>query len=81
MKWSTEKLKNHKGMTGKSHNIETIEKMKIKAKLRGNNGISEQLKGKPRPSYVKEKMKATMFKKGQALTQAHLDDKGRVPNP
>lgn len=64
-KWAIEKLNNHKGMKGLKHNSETILKMKAKAKLRGNNGISEQLKGIPRPKNVLEKMKATMFKKGQ----------------
>lgn len=64
-KWSKEKLRNHKGMLGRKHNLETINKIRGKAKLRGNNGNSEKLKGKKRPNKVIEAMKKTMFKKGQ----------------
>lgn len=51
-------------MLGKSHSKETLKKMSLRAKLRGNNGVSEKLRGISRPKDVIEKMRLTMFKKG-----------------
>lgn len=51
-------------MQGLKHSGETIEKMRVKAKVRGNNKVDQKLKGKPRSFEVLEKMRPTMFQKG-----------------
>ena len=63
--WNKDNIKNHKGMLGLKHKPETIEKMKKIAKLRGNNYVHINFIGKKRPQEVINRMKATMFRKGQ----------------
>ena len=52
-------------MLGRKHSEETKQKMRLSAIARGDCGGAQKLVGTKRPPGVVEKMKRTMFKKGQ----------------